>query len=264
MPPISLIFDIVIICIFVFFILRYAIRGFIRSLMALVKVILAPLVAVIFCTPLAKVISNAFFIDWSNGMVGDWLRSTFNEEVGGYQLHKVLDGVPNWFADAVTSDLDQPTKDTLWKYFVEDGATGEACVATEEQVQEFAGILGERFSMFISVIVAFLVIFIVAEIIFVIIGALLNKMTDTTLVKGLNITLGAFVGAAFALFICMFIAIAIEKVFEFGNSYYPEIFNMEYIFGRYVEEEGRTEGGTFIVKFLVNNVWEWVKGIAIR
>ena len=158
---VSLVFDIVLILIFVFFVLRYAIRGFVRSLMALVKVILAPIVAVIFCTPLAKVISNAFFINWSNGMVGDWLKSTFNEEVGGYQLHKVLDGIPNWFANAVTSDLDQPTRDNLWKYFVGDSATGEVFVANEEQVQEFTGILGERFSMFISVIIAFIVLFVV-------------------------------------------------------------------------------------------------------
>ncbi|MBQ7353621.1 MAG: CvpA family protein [Clostridia bacterium] len=264
MPPISLIFDIVIICIFVFFILRYAIRGFVRSLMALVKVILAPLVAVIFCTPLAKVISNAFFINWSNGVVGDWLRSTFSEEAGGYQLYKVLDGVPNWFANAVTSDLDQPTRDNLWKYFVGDVSTGEVFIAGEEEVQQFTNVIGERLSLFISVIIAFFVIFIIAEIIFVIIGALLNKMTDVTLVKGLNITLGAFIGAAFALFICMFISLGLEKLFEFGNSYYPDIFNMEYIFGRYIEEEGRYEGGTFIVKFLVNNVWEFVKLLSIR
>lgn len=261
---VSLVFDIVLILIFVFFVLRYAIRGFVRSLMALVKVILAPIVAVIFCTPLAKVISNAFFINWSNGMVGDWLKSTFNEEVGGYQLHKVLDGIPNWFANAVTSDLDQPTRDNLWKYFVGDPSTGEVFVANEEQVQEFTGILGERFSMFISVIIAFIVLFIVAEIIFVIIGALLNKMTDAALVKGLNITLGAAIGAIFALFICMFLSIGLVKVFEFGNSYYPDVFNMEHIFGYYSADSGRMEGGTFIVKFLVNNVWEWVKSIAIH
>ncbi|MBQ7907474.1 MAG: CvpA family protein [Clostridia bacterium] len=242
---VSLIFDIVIVAICLFFVIRYAIRGFVRSLMALVKAILAPLVAIIFCTPLGKVISNAFFLEWGKGTVRGLLESTLQSN-GTYALHTIVDGIPNWFINLLTSGLDQETTDKLWLHFVNEEP------ASAEVVEEFTEILGTQFSLLIGIVIAFVAIFIVAELIFLLVGFLLNQAAQVSIVKTLNVILGALIGAVIAAFVAMLVSLAIEKVFEFGYSYYPNIFNMDYV------------NNTVIVKFFKDDFWEWVKGIAIK
>lgn len=246
---ISLIFDIVLIAICVFFILRYAIRGFVRSLMALVKTILAPLVAIIFCTPLAKAISSAFFVNWSTNTVGKLLLSTAEGE--GYALYSLLDGIPNWFVNLIISGLDKATTDNLWKYFVGNTETGELYLADAAMVDEFTVILGGQLSLLISLIISFVAIFVVSEILFVIIGALLNKLTRVSMVKVLNVMLGALIGAVLAAFFVMAICVGIDKVFDFGASYYPEVFNKSIL------------DGTVLFKFFRDDFWAWIKSFAI-
>ena len=246
---VSLIFDIVLIAVCVFFILRYSIRGFIRSLMALVKTILAPLVSIIFCTPLAKAISNAFFLDWANETVGNLLLSTAEGE--GYALYTLLEGIPNWFVNLIISGLDKATTDDLWKYFVGNTETGEHYLADMAKVEEFNEILGGQMSLLISLIISFVAIFVVSEILFVIIGALLNKLTRVSIVKVLNILLGALIGAVLASFFAMAISIGIDKIFDFGASYYPAVFDKSIL------------DGTVLFKFFRDDFWAWIKGIAI-
>ncbi len=246
---ISLIFDIVLIALCIFFILRYAIRGFVRSLMALVKTILAPLVSIIFCTPLAKAISSAFFLNWSNGTVSKLLQSTAEGE--GYALYTLLDGIPNWFVNLIMSGLDKATTDDLWKYFVGNTETGELYLADAAKVDEFTTILGGQLSLLISIIISFIAIFVVAEILFIIIGALLNKLTRVSMVKFLNVLLGALIGAVLAAFFAMAICVGIDKVFDFGASYYPEVFNKSIL------------DGTVLFKFFRDDFWAWIKSFAI-
>ena len=247
---VSLVFDIALIVLCVFYILRYAIRGFVRSLMALVKTLLAPLVSIIFCTPLAKVISNALFIDWSTNTVNNLLTSTQAPD-GTYELYTLLEGIPNWFVNLLISGLDKETTDDLWRYFVGDTATGEYFSADIAKVDEFTAILGGQLSLLISIIISFIAIFVVAEILFVIIGALLNKLTQKSMVKVLNILLGAIIGAIIAAFIAMAICLGVDKVFEFGASYYPEVFKESIL------------DGTILFKFFRDDFWAWIKSFAI-
>lgn len=248
---VPLVFDIVIIAICLFFVIRYAIRGFVRSLMDLVKTILAPLMAIIFCTPLGKIISNAFFLDWGKHTIRGLLESTIQEN-GKYALYTIVEGIPKWFVNLIISGLDKATTDDLWKYFVGNTETGELYLADATKVEEFTDILGTQFALLIGIVIAFVAIFIVAELIFLLVGFLLNKAAQVAIVKTLNVILGMLIGAIIAAFIAMLISLAIEKVFEFGYSYYPNIFNMDYV------------NNTVIVKFFKDDFWEWVKGFAIK
>jgi hypothetical protein len=218
--------------------------------MALVKTILAPLVSIIFCTPLAKVISSYFFLNWSTGTVSKLMESTANGE-GGYALYTLIEGIPNWFVNLIISGLDKATTDDLWKYFVGNTETGELYLADITKVNEFTVILGGQLSLLISLIISFVAIFVVSEILFVIIGALLNKLTQVSMVKVLNVLLGALIGAVLAAFFAMVLSVGIDKVFDFGASYYPDVFDKSIL------------NGTVVFKFFRDDFWAWIKSIAI-
>ena len=217
---VSLTFDIVIGLICVITVLRNAARGFIKSLVIMMKSVLAIFLAYLFNAPLARGISAWIFQDLSRGWVNDLMISTAQED-GRYALYQIFDGIPDWFTRVTVSQgIDQ---ETVQKYFVENN------LASDKIVQELTPPLGDALSMLISTVIAFIVIFIVIEIILVFVGKLLYRLGDLPIWRGINIILGALMGAVISAVIAWLISKGIIFVFEFGANYYPDVFTDEII-----------------------------------
>ena len=216
---VSLIFDIIIAVISLIIIIRNAVRGFIKSFITLMKSVLAIFLAYLFNGPLARKLSEWFFSDLSRGWVKNIMLGTKKE--GGYALYEIFDGIPEWFTKvSISRGIDS---DTVQNYFVEEN------LATEELVNDLSIPFGDALSMLISTVIAFVSIFVFIELILIAVGALLNKLGKISVWRIVNFVLGAAVGFVLSAVIAWLISLVIIYLFEFGNNYYPEIFNMQII-----------------------------------
>lgn len=217
---VSLTIDIILGIIILVTVIRNAIRGFIKSLIVMMKSALAIFLAYLFNAPLAKGFSAWFMGDISREWVRDIMLSTAHSD-GGYALYQIFDGIPKWFVNITMSNGIEQSK--IEHYFVEKN------LASEAVVEEFSYPLGEALSMLISRIIAFIVLFIVIEIILIFIGKLLNRLSDAPIWRGINIILGGVMGAIISAAIVWFLSMGIIWVIDFGANYYPNIFTSEIV-----------------------------------
>lgn len=213
---VSLIFDIIIVVICLFIIIKNAVRGFIKSFMALAKTVLAILIAYLFNFPIAKLFSGLLFDDLSQKWVRNLLLST-DVGNGEYAIYQIFDGIPDWFIKYTSKiGIDESIVND---YFV------EAKNAPIEVVDSIALELGNALSLLISTVIAFIILFVVTEILLIVIEKLLGKIGKLPFLRLVNITLGAAIGAIFSIVIAWLISLLIINVFKFGANYYPEIFD---------------------------------------
>lgn len=217
---VSLTIDIILGLIILVTVIRNAIRGFIKSLIVMMKSALAIFLAYLFNAPLARGISAWLFEDMSRGWVNSIMLSTEHKS-GGYALYQIFDGIPEWFVNVTMSNGIEQEKVNY--YFVEKN------LASSEIVEEFSYPLGSALSMLISRIIAFVVLFIVIEIILIFVGKLLNRLSDAPIWKGINILLGALMGAMISAAIVWFLSMCIIWVIDFGANYYPNVFTHEIV-----------------------------------
>ena len=217
---ISLAIDILIVFICLIIVIRNAARGFIRSFMTFAKTILAFLIAYIFNSPLAKVLSEKIFLDLSNKWVLNAFASTADGE-GGYALYTLFDGIPQWFTNfMIKAGIDD---DTMQKYFVGKEK------ASYEIMEELSHGLGSALSSLISTIVACIVLFVVTEVILIFVGMLLNKVGKLPVLRVFNIVFGALIGVAISAVVAWLISLGLTYAIQFGENYKPEIFNSSII-----------------------------------
>lgn len=213
---ISLAIDILIALICLIIVIKNAARGFIKSFMTFAKTILAFLVAYIFNSPLAKVLSEKIFL----GLSEKWMLNAFvstSDGAGGYKLYTLFDGIPKWFSKyLIEAGIDDKTMD---KYF-----TGKE-VATYETVEGLSKSFGAALSNLISVVVACIVLFVVTEILLIFVGMLLNKVGKLPVLRAINILLGALIGVAVSAIVAWLISLGLTYAIGFGENYKPEIFN---------------------------------------
>ncbi|MBR2943782.1 MAG: CvpA family protein [Clostridia bacterium] len=249
---VNLVLDALIIVLIAFIVIRHSVRGFINSLMSVIKVLVAPFLAIVFNMPLARLLSNTFFVGMSEKWVNKLLLTTETvDELGNvmYEVDKIFDGIPDMVVRfMLRAGEEYENKEFIDKFFYEDS------LATGEELERISEILGERVSIAISVVVAFIIIFLVVEIILLICTKLLNKLVKkVSVIKVLNIIFGALLGAAIAFLLAWVICFAIGKAFEFGQHYYPDFFKEEYL------------SKTIIVDFFIDHdLYAVIKKIAIN
>ncbi len=257
---VNLVLDALFLILAIFIIVRNSVRGFLSSLISLVKTIVAPVIAVVFSMPLARFIAKIAFNSVSAKWVNKLLLTTETVEIIDgvehvlYDVDKIFEGIPDMVVRFVLRAGEEwENKELVDKFFIGDGVVGPQ-LATHEQLGEISTVLGSRVALAISIIVAFILIFTVAEILLLILGKLLNKLIKkVTVVKVINIILGGLVGAAIAFLLAWVICFGIGKVFEFGQHYYPSFFKDEYW------------SGTLIVKFFIeHDLLDVLKKIAIQ
>jgi uncharacterized membrane protein required for colicin V production len=240
MSVISLVLDILIAVICLVIIIKNAVRGFIKSFMVLARTVLATLIAIIFCAPVARWIGPIFFGDWAINTSNNAFFATKTAE-GLYQISDVFEGVPA-FATKIALNFSGIEQDMLTKYFVDKNP------ATEADTAIVATGVGNALTYVIALIVAFLALFIISEIIFGILGVFLNKISKAPMLKSVNIILGGLIGAVISISIAWLLSKGIQWVINFGHNYYPNIFTEDIL------------NKSVIVKFfLQHDLWLWVK-----
>jgi len=240
MSVISLVIDILIGILCLVIVIKNAARGFIKSLMVLARTVLAVLIAVVFNAPIARLFGQAFFNNWAQGVSHDAFFATKIAE-DQYRVCDVFNGVPK-FATNFALNHSGVDQEMLQKYFTECNP------ATEADTAFIATGVGNALSYVISVALAFIVLFIVVEIIFAIIGVFLNKLAKVPMLKSVNIILGGAIGAIFAITLAWLISKGVQWVFQFGQNYYPDVFQQKIIEDTYIVEF-----------FLEHDLWQWVK-----
>ena len=250
---VNLVLDCVLVGIMGFIIIRNCVNGFIKSLVSLLKTFAAPLIAVVFNLPLARVISKLCFNNMSVDFVKGWLLSTDTVEIDGvlhYEVYKPLYGIPEMVQQFILNagEDNWAGRDLVNKHIT--GLEGiEPEPASVEAVDELSQFLGARLSLGISIIVSFIVLFIVAEVFFIIVDKLSRKVIEKAkMVKYANCILGAIIGAVIAYVLACSLCVGIEKIFAFGQHYYGDtVFNNAYI------------DGTLVTNFFIkNNMWDFV------
>ena len=228
---INFILDGIFLGLIIFLIVRNCIRGFLDSLVSLVKIVVAPVFAVIFNIPLAKFVAKIFF----NGISTDWvnkllLTTETVEIIDGvektlYDVDAIFEGIPDMVVRFVLRAGEEwENKEMIDKFFIGDGTVGPQ-LATVDELGVISDVIGSRIALGIAIIVSFFIIFIFVEVLILILGKLLNKV------------IGALMGVIVT-WVCSFL---IGKIFEFGHHYYPDFFLNEYW------------SKTLIVKFFIEN-----------
>lgn len=257
---VNLALDCVLVGIMAFVIIRNCANGFIKSLVSLLKTFAAPLIAIVFNLPLARLISKICFNNIAVDFVRGWLLSTSTEvdAITGellYEVHTPLEGIPKIIADFI---LNAGEDNWDGRYLVNKHITGvidsttgeliEPVSANADAVEQLSTFLGGRLSLGISIIVSFVILFIIAEIFFILIDKLSKKLIEKAkMVKYANAILGGIIGVAISYALVCSICIGVEKVFAFGQHYYASIFKEEYLTGTLVME--------FFIK---NNMWDFL------
>ena len=257
---INLILDFVFLGLIIFLIVRNCIRGFLDSLVSLVKIVVAPVFAVVFNLPLARFIAKIFFngvsINWVNKLL---LTTETVEIIDGvektlYDVDAIFEGIPDMVVRFVLRAGEEwENKALIDKFFIGDGTVGPQ-LATADELGVISDVIGSRIALGIAIIVSFFVIFIFVEVLILILGKLLNKLIEkATVAKVFNVILGGVIGALIGILITWVACFAIGKLFEFGQHYYPDFFLDEYW------------SGTIFVKFFINNdLLELLSKIAIH
>lgn len=256
---VNLVLDGLLLVLILFIIIRNSVRGFLSSLFSLVKTVVAPVMAVVFNLPLARLLAKIY-----DGACAKWIHKLLlttetTEIVDGvekvlYDVDSIFEGIPDMVVRFVLRAGEEwGNKELVDTFFIGDGTVGPK-LATFEELGDISNVLGGRVALGISIILAFILIFVVIEVLLLISGKLLNKLIKkVTIIKVFNIILGGLIGAAIAFLLSWAICFGIGKAFEFGQHYYPNIFLDDYW------------KGTIIVKFFIeHDLLEIIKSIAIR
>ena len=257
---ISLILDGIFLGLIIFLIVRNCIRGFLDSLVSLVKIVVAPVFAIIFNLPLARFIAKIFF----NGIASDWvnkllLTTETTELINGventlYDVDSVFEGIPDMIVRFVLRAGEEwENKELIDKFFIGDGTVGPQ-LATSEQLGEISDVIGSRIALGVSIILSFVIIFVFVEVLMLILSKLLNKLLEkATVIKVLNVIFGGVIGAILGILLTWILCSVIGRVFDFGQHYYPDFFLDSYW------------NRTIIVKFFIeHDLFSLVSKIAIH
>ncbi len=254
---IGLIFDIVFLGLIVFLIVRNCIRGFLDSLVTLVKIVVAPVFAVVFNLPLARFIAKIFFNGISTSWVNKLLLTTeTTTELGQilYDVDSIFEGIPDKIVRFVLRAGEEwENKEMIDKFFIGDGTVGPQ-LATSDELGLISEVIGSRIALGISIVLSFILIFVFVEVFILILSKLLNKLIEkATVAKVFNVIFGGVIGAILGLLITWVICCVIGNLFEFGQHYYPEFFLDSYW------------NKTIIVKFFIeHDLLDLISKIAIH
>ncbi|MBO4983050.1 MAG: CvpA family protein [Clostridia bacterium] len=181
------IIDIVLGIVALLIIIKFTVRGFLRSVLDTLKVFIAAFLAYIIRMPVANLV-NSWFLQ---GKIVDWVRTSLNDTIAGadsfVNFQELYENVPEFFS-VVLSAFGLGDVSNL----------GTLEQATSEQVEELSLSIGSSISMLLSTVIAVIVLFIVALIILSIVIKLLDGLMNFTAVKAINRILGFVMGVALA------------------------------------------------------------------
>lgn len=220
----NVVIDIVLSVIALFIIIKFTVKGFLRSVLDSLKVIFAGIIAYALRTPVAKLIDSWFMRD---GIVS-WVKQSLLEAFEGNDtLINFVELYNN--APVIFNKL-------LSAFGLGDvSALGKGEAITEENIQELSVELGEAISMFLSTVIAVVVMFFVMLLVLTILNKLLDALMSFALIKLVNRVLGFALGllcALGAIWLASLVLVFLVNVTNgFGGSLTKEVLDKSMLIG---------------------------------
>ena len=224
---ISSVIDLVLVILTVTLVIRYTIKGAVKSIFSFVKTFLAIAVAYLFRNPVAKLINEMFMGNWVRGWVYDSLyASARGGEIKGINFINVYEKTPKFFTNILS------------KFDMDLSGFDEAILslpqATDEQIGALADNIGSSVSLLLSMILGMVVIFILSLLVLTFIINLFDKVTRLPVLNFVNRILGAVIGLLIAAMVIWAVNGVITMLITFVGPMAPNTFNEDIINNSYI------------------------------
>ncbi|MBO5212849.1 MAG: CvpA family protein [Clostridia bacterium] len=190
--------------------IRYAKKGFVRSVLDFAKTLLAIFLAVVLRVPVAKWLDSLFM---NNGIVG-WVRTSLLETQSGadpfINFVSIYDDFPSFYS-VILKAFGLDTDSII--------ALGSIDQATPEMIEALSNSIGSAISYMLSTVLAVLIVFVIFIIIFTVIIHALDLLTRFSFIRWLNRALGLCFGVAIAGCIIIGISVAIAFLVKYIGPY---------------------------------------------
>ncbi|MBO5217869.1 MAG: CvpA family protein [Clostridia bacterium] len=233
----SFVIDLAIILIAVSAVYLGIMRGFVRSVMGFLSVILAVVAAYVFTAPVAAWLDERIIGGWVSGIVDESLTGIVRAGTQNLELDKIFADRPEALtaiAEQFGADLDAIA---AHYYDVLAGA------AEQEALAELSELIASPTANAISIALAALGVFIAALIVLKFITFFLDMICRLPLLDRLNTFLGLLFGAASAVVLAWVTANLAAAIVLAFQSIEPGVFNESVI------------SGSIIVKFMREQGW---------
>ena len=212
----SLVLDIILAIICIFVIIKYSIKGFLKTILDIVRLGVSIILAIMFRGVLANLLNTLFM----NKVVYNWVYGSVSKVVSGAESKinfvSIYENNPEFYSNVLSNfGLD----------FYELQYSMESL--SEETSANISKMISDPLANMFSVIISVLVIFIVSMILLYFVVKLVDKITK---IKGINIInkiLGVIFGVALAAIIIWAITLLIEILMGTLGPMLPNIFNSE-------------------------------------
>lgn len=224
---ISSVIDIVLVILTVTLVIRYTIKGAVKSIFSFVKTFLAIAVAYLFRNPVAKLINEMFMGNWVRGWVYDSLyASARGGEIKGINFVNVYEKTPKFFTNILS------------KFDMDLSGFDEAILslpqATDDQIGVLANNIGSSVSLLLSMILGMIVIFILSLLVLTFIINLFDKVTRLPVLNFVNRVLGAVIGLLISAMVIWAVNGVITMLITFVGPMAPNTFNEDIINNSYI------------------------------
>ncbi len=221
--------DIIVVVIFGATLIHCIRKGFVVSVLNLLKSILAVVVAYLFSPALADFFKTSFLDRAITVPVKNRLEVMLEETAGKFDIEKLFEDKPKEFLD-ILDRFGAKIEEFAHSY----GANAQA---SEEYVASFARDITSSVVDTVSYVLAFVAIFIVALIVLTIVIAIVSAVVKLPLIRGADKLLGTVFGLASGLVLAVVLSELAVWGFEALSSIDPETY------GGVIEK-------TVVVKFL--------------
>ena len=210
----SLIVDIVLGVISIFVIIKYSIKGFLKTVLDIARLGLSVLLAVMFRGVVANLLNNLFMTNAIRG----WVYNSLTSKIGGISetvdFVQIYENSPKFYSKVLAAF------DLNFEQFEE--AINNL---SQENVDNVTTMIAEPLANMLSTLIAVIVIFVVAMIILHFVVKLINKITKIKLIGVINRILGIAFGALLASAIVWGLSFLLQVAIETIGPIYPDVIN---------------------------------------
>lgn len=214
----GLILDLILILTFVFTVIFYTHKGFIKSCFGLCKYIIAFGVAYLFAPQLSQIFFDTFMYDNVNASVYKWMSDILFNSDGQLNIQDFVNQIPQFISNLLKSI------GVSLSSFVADNGND---IINEELLTSISSSVSASIAEFLSDAVAYVSIFLLSVIILTISVFILDKICKLPVLKQLNKTLGFIFGIICAMIntmaVCAIITIILNIVGVKNPDLIPEI-----------------------------------------
>lgn len=210
----SIIVDIVLVIICIAVIVKYSVKGFLKTVLDIARLALSILFAIMFRKVVARLINSLFMS-----------KSIFNWVHGSVTKH--LSGVDSKISFVNIYEKNPEFYSKVLSYFGLNFSELENSMGTlsEETAEQVSRTISEPLANMLSTLIAVIVIFTVSMIVLLFVVKLINKITSIKGINFVNRVLGIGFGAILAVIIVWAISFLLEVLIGTLGPILPNIFN---------------------------------------